>query len=84
MQLFAYRNDRNPQPIDLATVTETGTDGYPSGIMGEDGVWYQPATLADGRKALVVYQFSDDEMADVEIDQYPWDEAHTLRVELDE
>ena len=83
MQLFAYRNDRNPQLINLDTVTETGTDGYPSGIVGEDGVWYQPATLADGRKALVVYQFSADEI-DGELDSYPWDADHTLRVQLAE
>jgi hypothetical protein len=83
MQLYAYRNDPNPQPIEMESVLETGTDAYPSEVLGEDGVWYQPATLAGGRKVLVVYQFAADEMGD-ELDDFPWDGEHQVRVQLAE
>ena len=84
MRLYTYRNDPRPTDIDMSTVKETGHDAHPSGIVGEDNVWYQPATLDDGRLALVVYSFSPDETACDELDNFPWDGEHQVRVQLAE
>ena len=52
----------------------------------ETGVsWYHPATLPDGRRCEVIYEFSADEEAQAGDDPsaLPWDDDHIDRVELD-
>jgi hypothetical protein len=73
--------------VDTASIEPGHYNAEPrNDARAETGVaWYQPATLADGRRCEIIWEFTAEEEAEAGDDPsaLPWDDAHIDRIELD-
>ena len=81
------------ETVDIDTVNTTGNAEPTSRVLegssdhGYAQEWTAPCTLPDGRKGLIVYLFTEEEVVDYtgesrEAEDYPWDDNHIRRIKL--